>query len=252
MSRRVPGSCLRSRRSPATVLTAARPARTTARTAARTTVLTTGLAGVLAAALAGCGSLEAPGTADTTATASPSGAAPSPAGGSPAGTSTGTGKSAGGGPGAMASTCPAAGLRIRLDIAAAGVAAGSYYVPLEFTNTTGKACQLAGFPAVAFTSGRAGQQIGPEAAVDGVAQPAAVALAPGATAHAWLQVLAAASYPASKCHPVTAAGLRVEAPGTQSASYVAHRVPACKAALAGSQILTVHPVQPGRARRGTA
>jgi hypothetical protein len=250
MSRCVPGSCLPSRRSPVITVAAVSPARTAARTLARSTAL----AGVLAVVLGGCGSLHAPGTADTTATAGPSGAAPAPAGGSPAGTgsSTGAGQSAGGGPGAMASTCPAAGLRIHLDTAAAGVAAGSYYVPLEFTNTTGRACQLAGFPAVAFTSGKAGQQIGPEAGADGVARPAAVTLAPGATAHAWLQVLDAASYPASQCHPVTAAGLRVEAPGTQSASYVAHRVPACKAALAGSQILTVHPVQPGRARRGTA
>jgi hypothetical protein len=79
-----------------------------------------------------------------------------------------------------------------------------------------------------------------------------VLLAPGGTAHAWLQLLSTAAIPASKCHPVTAAGLRVAPPGTQSASYVAHPVPACRAVIRGSKILTVHPVQQGKARRGTA
>lgn len=134
----------------------------------------------------------------------------------------------------------------------AGVAAGSYYVPLEFTNTSGQACALTGYPAVAFTSGSAGQQIGTEAAVDRSVRASAVRLAPGATAHAWLQVASAANYPASKCHPVTAAGLRVVVPGSESASYLPHPVPACKTAVQGSEILTVHPVQPGPARRGTA
>jgi S1-C subfamily serine protease len=141
---------------------------------------------------------------------------------------------------------------VRLVTAAAGVAAGSYYVPLEFTNTSGRPCRLAGYPAVAFTTGAAGQQIGTAAAADHAVPAHPVLLAPGATAHAWLQFLSTAAYPASKCHPVTAAGLRVVAPGSQSASYVAHPVPACRAVIRGSKILTVHPVQQGKARRGTA
>jgi Protein of unknown function (DUF4232) len=148
--------------------------------------------------------------------------------------------------------CAASGLRVRLDIAAAGVAAGSYYVPLEFTNTSGQACQLTGYPAVAFTSGVAGRQIGAEAAVDRTVRAATVLLAPDGTAHAWLRVLSTANYPASKCHPVTAAGLRVVAPGSESAAYVPHPVPACKAMIQGSEILTVRPVQQGQAQRGTA
>jgi len=68
----------------------------------------------------------------------------------------------------------------------------------------------------------------------------------------WLQIADAASFPAGACHPVMAAGMRVQAPGGRTASYVAHRLPACKAAGPSGQILTVHPVQPGRARRGTA
>lgn len=148
--------------------------------------------------------------------------------------------------------CQAGGLRVQLDTSAAGVAAGTYFLPIEFTNTSGRACQLAGYPAVAFTTGQSGQQIGTEAAVDRAVPARSVLLAPGGVAHAWLQILDTANYPAGKCHPVTAAGLRVVAPGTQDATYVPHSVPACKAVISGGPVLTVHPVQQGRARRGTA
>jgi hypothetical protein len=224
-------------------------------------VAAAGLAGLLA----GCGSVQAPGASPLRSTAAdPSGALGAGSAGTVAGsgsptTATGSSSTAGagsspgsGGAGAASQPCSASALRIHLDTAAAGVAAGAYYVPLDFTNTSGQACELAGYPAVAFTSGATGHQIGAEAAVDRAVKADAVHLAPGATAHAWLQVVSAASYPAGQCRPVTAAGLRVVAPGSQDAAYVAHPVPACKSAAASSQLLTVHPVQPGRARRGTA
>lgn len=219
------------------------------------------------AVLAGCGSVAAPGgAAAATGTAGPGGTS-GPGGtaspGDPDGTASPGGQaglngtvsasaSASASASGSAATCAAAGLRVQLDTAAAGVAAGTYYVPLEFTNTSGQPCLLTGYPAVAFTSGAAGQQIGSEAAVDRSVRTTDVLLSPGATAHAWLQVLDAANYPASKCHPVMAAGLRVVAPGTESASYLPHRVPACKTAISGSEILVVHPVQRGQAQRGTA
>jgi hypothetical protein len=153
---------------------------------------------------------------------------------------------------AAAAPCATAGLKVVLDTAASGAAAGTYYVPLDFTNTTSKPCQLSGFPDVALTAGAAGAQIGPQAAADRSVAAATVRLAPGGTAHAWLQIADAASFPAGTCHPVMAAGMRVQTPGSRTASYVAHRLPACKAARRSGQILTVHPVQPGRARRGTA
>jgi Protein of unknown function (DUF4232) len=221
-----------------------------------------------AAVLAGCGTVQAPGSAaasgsagvSSSVTASPSGSAGGAAGvsatASPSGSAGGAaGVSATASPsasGPATTTCASSGLRVRLDTTAAGAAAGSYYVPLDFTNTSGQACQLTGYPAVAFTSGMTGQQIGAEAAVDKSVRVTTVLLPSGGTAHAWLQVLSAANYPASKCHPVTAAGLRVVAPGSESAAYVPHPVPACKMAIQGSEILTVHPVQQGLAQRGTA
>jgi Protein of unknown function (DUF4232) len=203
-----------------------------------------------AAALAGCGTSQAPGDASGSGGQRASGG--QGAASSPASTASPSSSVSGSGSAPAAASCTAAGLKVRLNTAAAGVAAGSYYVPLEFTNITGQPCRLTGYPAVAFTSGAGGQQIGTAAAADRAVAAHTVVLSPGGTAHAWLQVLNTANYPASKCHPVTAAGLRVAAPGTQSASYVAHPVPACRAVIHGSEILTVHPVQQGRARRGTA
>jgi hypothetical protein len=227
-------------------------------------VVAAAIAAVAAAGMAGCGSVQAPGTATAANPASSSGGLGISAGsGSPGvpdgtegtgGTATATASASASASGSASATtaCAAADLRVRLDTAASGVAAGTYYVPLEFTNITGQACELAGYPAVAFTSGPTGQQIGSEAAVDRAVPASNVQLAPAAVAHAWLQVLDAANYPASQCHPVMAAGIRVVVPGSESASYLPHRVPACKGAVHGSQILTVHPVQQGRARRGTA
>jgi Protein of unknown function (DUF4232) len=220
-------------------------------------------AAAVTAVLAGCGSIQAPGTAAAGSASSSGGPGSSGSGGSgapgvpdgtgsPGSTARASASASASGSASATTACAAAGLRVRLDTAAGGVAAGTYYVALEFTNTTGRPCELAGYPAVALTSGAAGQQIGTEAAVNRAVRVSNVRLAPGATAHAWLQVSDAANYPAGTCRPVMAAGIRVVVPGSESASYLPHRVPACKGALGGSQILTVQPVQQGRARRGTA
>jgi hypothetical protein len=210
-------------------------------------------AGLAAAALAGCGSLSAPG-----------GAAPGAASttGSAGGALSNDGPGSAGGDGSVAGSpsgsaqpgaaCAPAALHIRLDTAAAGVAAGTDYVPLEFTNTSSQACELTGYPAVALTSGVTGRQIGTEAAVDHSVKATAVLLKPGGIAHAWLGIADVANFPAKTCRPITAAGFRVVVPGSQSASYLAHRVPACKEPARDGGILVVRPVQPGAAQRGTA
>jgi hypothetical protein len=230
-------------------------------------VAMTAALGTAAAALAGCGSIRAPGgsgaagTDPSGGTAASQSARPVSASASASAAASGPAASASArSPGATASAtasaslapCAATGLQVHLDTSAAGVAAGTYYVPLEFVNATRQACALSGYPAVALTSGMTGQQIGTEAAVDRAVPVTAVSLPPGGTAHAWLQVVSAANYPPGQCHPVTAAGLRVVVPGGQDASYLPHPVPACKAAIRGSGLMTVHPVQPGRARRGMA
>jgi Protein of unknown function (DUF4232) len=232
-------------------------------------VAVTAALGAAAVALAGCGSIPAPGGSGPAGAGPSGGTAASQSARPVSGSASATTSAPASGPAASASgrssgvtasaaasaslaPCAATGLQVHLDTSAAGVAAGTYYVPLDFVNATRQACALSGYPAVALTSGVTGQQIGTEAAVDRAVPVTAVSLPPGGTAHAWLQVVSAANYPPGQCHPVTAAGLRVVVPGGQSASYLPHPVSACKAAIRGSGLMTVHPVQPGRARRGMA
>jgi len=158
--------------------------------------------------------------------------------GGPAGTSAGAG-------------CPASGLTVTVDASAAGAAAGSTYYPIDFTNASGASCRLDGYPDAWFATS-AGQRIGGPAAWDHSVHARPVPLAPGATAHAWLQVTDAANYPAKACHPVTANMLLVRAPGATQASQVWRAFPTCAAAMHGHGILSVQPVLPGRGRRGSA
>jgi hypothetical protein len=147
--------------------------------------------------------------------------------------------------------CTTADVRITLAAGAAGAAAGSSFVPIEFTNRTRAACGLAGYPAVSFASAD-GAAIGAVAARDATMHARAVVLPAGGTAHAWLQILDAANYPAGRCRPVTAHGLRVALPGLAGASFLGHAFLACTAAGAPGGLLTVQPIEAGPARRGTA
>jgi Protein of unknown function (DUF4232) len=165
------------------------------------------------------------------------------------------GASAGGGAGAGGSTaagaCAPSSLRVTVDAAAAGSAAGSTFYPIDFTNGSGVSCRLDGYPDAWFATS-AGHRIGSPASRDRAVTARPVALRPGATAHAWLQVTAAANYPAKACRPVTAHWLRIRVPGAAAVRAVRHAFPACAAAMHGHGILTVQPVAPGRGRRGAA
>ncbi len=204
----------------------------------------------VAAAAAGCGSVAAPPagrigghgggeadgqTASQQASASPVASA-----------------SAAGQPGHTLAACASSELKVTLDVAAAGSAAGSSYVPLEFTNSSGSACTLSGYPAVSFASSADGPQIGTAAGPEQAARSAAFTLAPGGVAHAWLQIADVASYPVSTCRPVQASGLRVGFANAPSAAFLPHSFQACGNVTPGSSVLAVFPVQAGQASRGTA
>jgi hypothetical protein len=153
---------------------------------------------------------------------------------------------------ATTSTCPTSALRISLDMNAAGVAAGSSFVPLEFRNVSARRCALPGYPLVSLADSSAGPGIAEPAVRADSSHAQRLILARGELAHAWLQIVAAANYPPSRCKPVTAGGLRVSLATTATASFVAHAIPACARAPAGNGIIIVFPVQAGRARQGTA
>lgn len=182
-----------------------------------------------AAALAACGAAAAPAS-------------------HPAGPAAGASTSAGG----TAAACLTSELKVTLDSSAAGAAAGSSYVPLEFTNESGRSCAVSGYPAVAFASAAGGPQIGTAATAEQNTHTAGVMLAPGAVAHAWLQIADVASFPASRCKPIQAGGLRVAVAGAQAAAFLPHSFQACADNMPGSTLLAVFPVQPGHAERGTA
>jgi len=148
--------------------------------------------------------------------------------------------------------CTTASLRITVQNLQGGGTAGSAYYPLNFTNTSATACELYGYPGVSFTAApdSAGQQIGAAAQRNGEFGKVAVRLAPGATAHAWLQVADAGNYPASSCQPVTAQWLRVYPPGETVPAYAGHTFSACSSASVVQ--LTVLPVRAGQAVAGVA
>jgi hypothetical protein len=137
-----------------------------------------------------------------------------------------------------------------MDTSQAGGAAGSAYYPLNFTNTSSRPCELYGYPGVSFVSAPAGtgRQIGVAALRSRTFAKMTVRLAPGGTAHAWLQVTVAANYPASACEPVTAYWLRVYPPGETVPDYVDHAFNACSST--STALLTVLPVRAGKGLAG--
>jgi hypothetical protein len=122
-------------------------------------------------------------------------------------------------------------------------AAGSIYYPLQFTNLSGHACAMRGFPGVSVI-GRNGHQLGRPAGWDRVTPVRTVILAPGATAHTILRWSDATVTTAPGCDPVfTAVELRVYPPGQYSATYAAFDLEACS--HAGPVYMSVEPIRAG-------
>lgn len=129
--------------------------------------------------------------------------------------------------------CRTAALRIAVDDRQVQGAAGSAYYPLNFTNMSGRACEMYGYPGVSFAAAPAGaaRQIGVPAQRNAAFAKTSVRLAPGQTAHAWLKVTVAVSYPAA-----TMAG------------YVGHAFSACSST--STALLSVLPVRAGQGVAG--
>jgi hypothetical protein len=197
--------------------------------------------------LAGCAS------SSPTAGSTPAGGATS--GARTQGPGTATASPAGGGttaPGlGTLALCQPASLRVAVNTGQAGVAMGSTYYPVDFTNTASTPCGLYGYPGMSFVTAAdsTGRQIGAPAQQSPGVGKLKVRLAAGGQAHAWLQVTQAGNYPSGQCQPVTAHVLRVYAPGETEALYVNQSFSACSSASV--QLLTVMPVRPGQGVRGS-
>jgi serine/threonine-protein kinase len=162
------------------------------------------------------------------ASASPAGtqASATPGGTVPSGTPAASGSGGAGGQAAIG-PCPTSGLKLAVDWGAGQAAAERFYVPLEFTNTSGQACTLDGYPGVALTTSTTpGSQVGAGATrLTGISlgannPPAVVTLDPGATASATLQLVNVGVYSSGSCGPVPVSYLEVYPPGQTSAAYV--------------------------------
>jgi hypothetical protein len=190
------------------------------------------------------------------ASASTHPAATAPAGGAASSkTATAGGTAAGTGPATSGTVglalCQPSSLQVTVNASQVGGAAGSTYLPVDFTNTSSSPCGLYGYPGMSFvTAGDgSGSQIGAAAQQNPAFGKVPVHLAAGGVAHAWLQVAQAGNYPAATCQPVTAHWLRVYAPGETQALYVSHAFDACSSASA--PLLTVMPVRSGQGVQGT-
>lgn len=145
-----------------------------------------------------------------------------------------------------APSCQSSGIDDWLDTNGSG-AAGTIFYHLKFTNLSGHACTLAGFPFV-FAVNLSGHQIGNRAVFNHAFPANSVTVGNGKTIHAVLGIAHTGNFPASACKPVAAAGLEVFAP--IGINEVGRTVPfpfsACSARGSHApNFLKVTPVHPG-------
>jgi hypothetical protein len=139
--------------------------------------------------------------------------------------------------------CAAGDLGVWVAVSQGNGAAGSLYLPLQFTNLSRHACAMRGFPGVSAID-RNGHQLGSPASWDHVIPSRTVVLAPGATAHTILRYSDVTVSSAPGCHPTFGTfELRVYPPGQRGATYAAFDLQACS--HAGPVYLGVEPVRPG-------
>jgi Protein of unknown function (DUF4232) len=146
-------------------------------------------------------------------------------------------------PAAGTAACTSSGLRVSLG--GPEGAAGSIYYPLDFRNVSGAACTLYGYPGVSFVAAPGTAQLGGPAARNSMLSPKVVTVAPGAVAHAAVQVIVAQSYPASLCQPATAHFLRVYPPGQVVPLYASLTAMTCTGNIPGHSTLGIYVVRPG-------
>ncbi len=122
-------------------------------------------------------------------------------------------------------------------------AAGSIYQVIDFTNVSGGACTLFGYPGVALAGGSPVTQIGAAASRSTAASATLVTLGAGATANALLRITEAGNYPPASCHPVASTYLQIYPPNQTTPVYLAYKSTGC--ALTTVNLLSVGVVQAG-------
>ena len=208
----------------------------------RTMLTLTGTAGLitLAALATGCSSSSSSASSLTLAPSSAVASSPSAATASvPSAAASATPSSS-----AAAAGAPACATRsLKATVGIAQGAAGSIYQVIDFTNISGAACTLFGYPGVALAGGTPVTQIGAAAVRSPTSSPRLVTLTAGKTANAVLQITQAGNYPASRCAPKASTYLQIYPPNQTTPIYLAYKSTGCSASAVN--LLTVGVVQPG-------
>jgi Protein of unknown function (DUF4232) len=188
---------------------------------------------ICAATVAGCASSGSqPGSTAATSPAAPGSASSS--GNAPAVASPSTPAAAG------PAACPTSSLRVKQGVAQ-GYAGGVYEV-IDFTNTSGSACTLYGYPGVSLVSGPPYTQIGLAAKRSPSTPVKLVTLAPGATGNALLQIVDALNYPSATCGPTKATALKIYPPNQTEPVYLPNTSSGCAKPV---QIMYIGAVRSG-------
>jgi hypothetical protein len=137
--------------------------------------------------------------------------------------------------------CQSSALKVTLG--SGNAAAGTTYYPILFTNVSGTACTLYGFPGVSFTGETYAVQVGPAATRNHSSPEQLVTLAAGAVASAQISVVDAQNYPAASCGLTTASGILVYPPNLTNSVGLPFNGYTC--ANAKDHVLTVNAVVAG-------
>jgi Protein of unknown function (DUF4232) len=138
--------------------------------------------------------------------------------------------------------CTAGDLAVWVNYGAMQGAAGTWYYPLEFTNTSSHTCRTWGWPGVSATDAN-GRQLGDAARRLTLYTPHWVNIGAGATAHA-LFAYGAAEVSTSGCKPTNASLIKVYPPNQRTADYGFFSLPVCTVG-GGHVYLRVAAIQPG-------
>lgn len=124
----------------------------------------------------------------------------------------------------------------------AGGAAGSTELPLVFTNTSSRTCNLDGFPGVSYVTVASGNPVGAPATRSGSGSSSVVSLAPGSAGTAMVRTTNVENYPADQCGVTEVAGLQVYPPNSYDSVFVPYPTKACSMTGANINQLSVAPV----------
>src|SRR5450756_589868 len=123
-------------------------------------------------------------------------------------------------PAAFPPICTAGNLAVWVSYDAMNGAAGTWYYPLEFTNTSNRTCRTWGWPGVSAANAN-GKQLGNAASRNSLYGGTWVNIPSGGTAHALLGY-GAAEVGTSGCKPQNAAVLKAYPPNSRSADPVSY------------------------------